>query len=76
MQLYKNAHTTAIYLDTTAQSSNPYNTEPVSQSVGANFKRQQKSLLLNTYNSGNPNSIVVNLNMLCGCKEKWNELEF
>jgi hypothetical protein len=52
----------------TAQSSNH-----LSQSVGAAVKRRQKSLLRN--NSGNPNSIVVNLNVLYGCKEKWNELE-
>jgi hypothetical protein len=28
------------------------------------------------YNSENPNSIVVNLYMLRGRKEKWDELEF
>jgi hypothetical protein len=49
----------------------------VYKSVGANIKRRQKSFLWNRQkNSGNPNSIVVNLNMLCGCKEKWNELEY
>jgi hypothetical protein len=44
------------------------------QSVGADVKGRQNSLLRN--NSGNPNSIVVNFNVLCDCKEKWKELEF
>jgi hypothetical protein len=56
----------------TAQSNNLCTI--LSQFVGA--EPTEVIVVKQTYNSGNPNSIVVNLNVLCGCKEKWNELEF